>query len=117
MKGLNGGRINIAACSLGGAQASYDAARRYMHGRHQFQRPLADFQALQFKIADMATRLAAARQMVWRAACKLDKGAPDSVTACAMAKQFATDLCFDVVNDALQIHGGYGYIRDYPVER
>jgi len=117
MKGLNGGRINIAACSLGGAQAAFDAACAYVHTRRQFNRPLADFQALQFKIADMATRLTAARQMVWSAATKLDKGAPDMIAACAMAKQFATDMCFDVTNDALQLHGGYGYTRDYPIER
>lgn len=117
MKGLNGGRINIAACSLGGAQAAYDAACTYVHTRQQFNRPLADFQALQFKIADMATRLTAARQMVWSAASKLDKNAPDMITACAMAKQFATDMCFEVTNDALQLHGGYGYTRDYPIER
>lgn len=117
MKGLNGGRINIAACSLGGAQAAFDAACAYVHTRQQFSRPLADFQTVQFKIADMATRLTAARQMVWSAAKKLDKNAPDMITACAMAKQFATDMCFEVTNDALQLHGGYGYTRDYPIER
>lgn len=117
MKGLNGGRINIAACSLGGAQAAYDAARSYVHTRQQFGQPLAGFQNVQFKIADMATRLIAARTMVHRAAVKLDAGAPDAITACAMAKQFASDQCFDIVNDALQLHGGYGYTRDYPVER
>lgn len=117
MKGLNGGRINIAACSLGGAQAAYDAARGYVHTRQQFGQPLAGFQSVQFKVADMATRLIAARTMVHRAAAKLDAGAPDAITACAMAKQFASDLCFDIVNDALQLHGGYGYTRDYPVER
>lgn len=117
MKGLNGGRINIAACSLGGAQAAHEAACAYVHSRQQFNRPLADFQALQFKIADMATRLAAARHMVWAAAKKIDTNAADMITACAMAKQFATDMCFDVTNDALQLHGGYGYTRDYPIER
>jgi alkylation response protein AidB-like acyl-CoA dehydrogenase len=117
MKGLNGGRINIAACSLGGAQAAYDAARSYVHTRQQFGQPLAGFQTVQFKIADMATRLTAARSMVHRAAAKLDAGAADAITACAMAKQFASDQCFDIVNDALQLHGGYGYTRDYPVER
>lgn len=117
MKGLNGGRINIAACSLGGAQAAYDAARHYMHSRKQFNRPLADFQALQFKIADMATRLTSAKLMVWRAATALDTNSPDAITACAMAKRYATDACFDIANDALQLHGGYGYTRDYPIER
>lgn len=117
MKGLNGGRINIAACSLGGAQAAYDAACGYVHTRQQFGQSLAGFQSVQFKIADMATRLIAARTMVHRAAAKLDAGAPDAITACAMAKQFASDHCFDIVNDALQLHGGYGYTRDYPVER
>lgn len=117
MKGLNGGRINIAACSLGGAQAAYDAARGYVHTRQQFGQPLAGFQTVQFKIADMATRLIAARTMVHRAAVLLDTASPDAITACAMAKQFASDQCFDIVNDALQLHGGYGYTRDYPVER
>lgn len=117
MKGLNGGRINIAACSLGGAQAAYDAARGYVHTRQQFGQSLAGFQSVQFKIADMATRLIAARTMVHRAAVLLDAGAPDAITACAMAKQFASDHCFDIVNDALQLHGGYGYTRDYPIER
>ncbi len=117
MKGLNGGRINIAACSLGGAQAAYDAARNYVHTRQQFGQSLAGFQTVQFKIADMATRLIAARTMVHRAAVLLDAGAADAITACAMAKQFASDQCFDIVNDALQLHGGYGYTRDYPVER
>lgn len=117
MKGLNGGRLNIAACSLGGAQAAYDAARNYVHTRQQFGQPLAGFQTVQFKIADMATRLIAARTMVHRAAVLLDAASPDAITACAMAKQFASDQCFDIVNDALQLHGGYGYTRDYPVER
>ena len=117
MKGLDGGRINIAACSIGAAQAALDAARRYMGERRQFGRVLGEFQALQFKLADMATDLVAARQMVRLAASKLDAGAVDANIYCAMAKRFATDVGFQVCNDALQIHGGYGYIREYPLER
>jgi len=117
MKGLDGGRINIAACSLGAAQGALDAARRYMAERRQFGKPLADFQALQFKLADMVTQLVAARQMVHTAARKLDAGASDANVWCAMAKRFATDAGFQVCNEALQIHGGYGYIREYPIER
>jgi hypothetical protein len=117
MKGLDGGRINIAACSLGGARAALDHAGRYMTERKQFGKALAEFQALQFKLADMATELEASRLMVHRAATKLDAKAPDATQACAMAKRFATDACFTVVNDALQLHGGYGYLRDFPIER
>lgn len=117
MKGLDGGRINIAACSLGAAQGSLDAARRYMGERRQFGKKLAEFQALQFKLADMATQLVAARQMVHTAARKLDARTSDATVWCAMAKRFATDTGFAVCNDALQIHGGYGYVREYPVER
>ncbi|MES1931759.1 acyl-CoA dehydrogenase [Salinisphaera shabanensis T35B1] len=117
MKGLDGGRINIACCSLGTAQAALDAARRYMSERQQFGRKLEDFQALQFKLADMATELIAARQMVWLAASRLDAGHAEATAFCAMAKRMATDRCFDICNDALQIHGGYGYIREYPLER
>ena len=117
MKGLDGGRINIATCSVGAAQGALDAARRYLHERQQFGKPLASFQALQFKLADMATELVAARQMVRLAASKLDAGAPDASTYCAMAKRFATDAGFTVINEALQLHGGYGYIREYPLER
>ncbi|MEO1193646.1 MAG: isobutyryl-CoA dehydrogenase [Pseudomonadota bacterium] len=117
MMGLDGGRVNIAACSLGGAQASLEAAQRYMKDRKQFGQRLADFQALQFRLADMATDLEAARLMVHRAASKLDEGAPDRLVACAMAKRFATDRAFDIVNDALQLHGGYGYLKDFPIER
>jgi alkylation response protein AidB-like acyl-CoA dehydrogenase len=117
MKGLDGGRLNIAACSLGAAQGALDAARRYMSQRSQFGRKLAEFQALQFKLADMATELVAARQMVHTAARKLDAGSHDATVWCAMAKRFATDAGFAICNDALQIHGGYGYIREYPVER
>ncbi|OUL25958.1 acyl-CoA dehydrogenase [Nostoc sp. RF31YmG] len=117
MKALDGGRINIAACSLGAAQGALDAARRYMGERRQFGKKLADFQALQFKLADMATQLVAARQMVHTAARKLDAGARDATVWCAMAKRFATDAGFAICDEALQIHGGYGYIREYPIER
>tara|TARA_R110000824_G_scaffold2304_6_gene10756 strand:- start:175 stop:1341 length:1167 start_codon:yes stop_codon:yes gene_type:complete len=117
MKGLDGGRLNIATCSLGGAQAALLRARNYMHEREQFGKPLAAFQALQFKLADMATNLVAARQMVRLGAFKLDSGDTEATLHCAMAKRFATDVCFDVVNDSLQLHGGYGYIREYPLER
>ena len=117
MRGIDGGRINIASCSMGAAQAALDAARLYMGERQQFKRKLAEFQALQFKLADMVTELVAARQMVRLAACKLDQRAPDATTYCAMAKRFATDIGFNVCNDALQLHGGYGYIREYPLER
>ncbi|WP_336366368.1 acyl-CoA dehydrogenase family protein [Marinobacter sp. C2H3] len=117
MKGLDGGRLNIATCSLGGAQAALVRARNYLHEREQFGKPLAAFQALQFKLADMATNLVAARQMVRLGAFKLDSGDPEATLHCAMAKRFATDACFEVVNEALQLHGGYGYIREYPLER
>lgn len=117
MKGLDGGRINIATCSVGAAQGALKQAQQYMQDRKQFGKPIASFQALQFKLADMATELVAARQMVRLAASKLDAGAPDASTYCAMAKRFATDAGFNVCNEALQLHGGYGYIREYPLER
>ena len=117
MKGLDGGRINIATCSVGAAQGALGHAQQYMQDRKQFGKPIASFQALQFKLADMATELVAARQMVRLAASKLDAGAADASTYCAMAKRFATDAGFNVVNEALQLHGGYGYIREYPLER
>ncbi|MGB6099460.1 MAG: acyl-CoA dehydrogenase family protein [Comamonas sp.] len=117
MKGLDGGRINIATCSVGAAQGALAHAQRYIQERKQFGKPLAGFQALQFKLADMATELVAARQMVRLAASKLDAGAADATTYCAMAKRFATDACFNVINEALQLHGGYGYLRDFPLER
>lgn len=117
MKGLDGGRINIATCSLGAAQAAITLARNYLHERKQFGKELAVFQALQFKIADMATDLVAARQMVRLAAFKLDQADPEATLFCAMAKRFATDACFQIIDDALQLHGGYGYIREYPLER
>ncbi|BEU96530.1 acyl-CoA dehydrogenase family protein [Acidovorax sp. DW039] len=117
MKGLDGGRINIATCSVGAAQGALTQAQQYMQDRKQFGKSIASFQALQFKLADMATDLVAARQMVRLAASKLDAGARDATTYCAMAKRFATDAGFNVVNEALQLHGGYGYIREYPLER
>jgi alkylation response protein AidB-like acyl-CoA dehydrogenase len=117
MQGLDGGRINIGACSIGGARAALEAARDHMLERRQFGKRLADFQALQFKLADMATELAAARLLLYQAACKLDAKAPDATAACAMAKRLATDTGFDVTNEALQLHGGYGYLRDFPIER
>ncbi len=117
MRGLDGGRVNIAACSVGGARACLEAARSYMGERRQFGRRLADFQALQFRLADMATELEAARLMVYRGAAALDSDDPEKTAICAMAKRFATDVGFDVCNQALQLHGGYGYIRDYPIER
>lgn len=117
MQGLDGGRINIATCSIGTAQQALNTARAYMHERSQFGKPLASFQALQFKLADMATELVAARQMVRLAASKIDNDHADKTTYCAMAKRFATDVGFEVCNQALQIHGGYGYIKEYPLER
>lgn len=117
MKGLDGGRINIATCSIGTAQAALNRAQSYLKERVQFGRELAQFQALQFKLADMLTELVAARQMVRLAAWKLDTESPDASAYCAMAKRFATDAGFAVANDALQLHGGYGYIREYPLER
>ena len=113
MQGLDGGRINIATCSIGTAQAALETAREYLKEREQFGKPLAAFQALQFKIADMNTELVAARQMVRLAAFKLDTGDSEKTTYCAMAKRFATDVGFTVCNEALQIHGGYGYIKEY----
>lgn len=117
MMGLDGGRLNIASCSLGGAALALDTAKAYLAERQQFGRPLKDFQALQFKLADMATELEAARLMVRRAAAALDAGRPDATKLCAMAKRFATDAGFVVANEALQLHGGYGYLADYPLER
>lgn len=117
MAGLDGGRINIASCSLGGAQLALDTAREYLLTRKQFGQALADFQALQFRLADMATELDAARLMVRRAAAALDGRDPKATQYCAMAKRFATDTGFEVANQALQLHGGYGYLKDYPLER
>lgn len=117
MKGLDGGRINIATCSIGTAQQALNTAKNYMQERTQFGKPLAAFQALQFKLADMATELVAARQLVRLAAFKLDQGDAERSAYCAMAKRKATDVGFEVCNQALQIHGGYGYIKEYPLER
>ena len=117
MRGLDGGRVNIATCSVGTAQTALAAARGHLQQRRQFGRALADFQALQFKFADMATELVAARQLVRLAAWKLDRRDPDATTYCAMAKRLATDIGFRVCDDALQLYGGYGYIREYPLER
>ncbi|MWJ29483.1 acyl-CoA dehydrogenase [Halomonas sp. ZH2S] len=117
MKGLDGGRINIATCSIGTAQQAINKAREYMLERKQFGQRLADFQALQFRLADMVTELVAARQMVRLAATKLDSGHTDASAYCAMAKRFATDVGFKVCDEALQLYGGNGYIKEYPMER
>ncbi|MCS0139974.1 acyl-CoA dehydrogenase family protein [Vibrio alginolyticus] len=117
MKGLDGGRINIATCSVGTAQQALNQAARYIQERKQFGKPLAQCQALQFKLADMATELVAARQLVRYAASKLDRNDPDATAYCAMAKRFATDVGFQVCDHALQLYGGYGYIKEYPMER
>ncbi len=117
MKGLDGGRLNIAACSIGGARFCLEQAVDYTRERKQFGKPLNAFQALQFKLADMATELDAARLMLHRAALSLDARSPEATVQCAMAKRFATDTGFQVANDALQLHGGYGYIKEYPIER
>ena len=117
MAGLDGGRINIGACSIGGARACYEAARIYVGERRQFGRAIADFQATRFKLADMATALESARLMVWRAAAAIDADEADATLRCAMAKRLATDAGFEVCNDALQLHGGYGYLRDHAIER
>lgn len=117
MKGLDGGRINIATCAVGTAQAALNAAQRYVQERQQFGQLLADFQTVQFRLADMLTELVAARQMVRLAAFKLDSGSTDASAYCAMAKRFATDLSFNVANNALQLFGGYGYLKDFPLER
>ena len=117
MKGLDGGRINIATCSVGTAQAALNRSKTYLQEREQFGEAIANFQALQFKIADMATELVAARQMIRLAAFKVDHGDPEATAYAAMAKRFATDAGFSICNDALQLHGGYGYMREYPLER
>lgn len=117
MKGLDGGRLNIGACSLGAAQACLDLTVQYMAERKQFGKTLNSFQALQFRIADMATELEAARLLLHKAATKVDDKAPDATPYAAMAKRLATDTGFKVVNEALQLHGGYGYVQDYPIER
>ena len=117
MEGLDGGRINIATCSIGTAQQALEGAVAYVQERKQFDTAIAEFQATQFKLADMLTELVAARQMVRLAASKLDNKDSQASTYCAMAKRFATDVGFNVCNDALQLHGGYGYIKEYPMER
>lgn len=117
MRGLDGGRINIATCSVGTAQQALNNATEYMHERKQFGQALANFQALQFKLANAATELVAARQMVRMAASRLDNNHPDKTTYCAMAKRFATDVGYNVTDEALQIFGGNGYIKEYPMER
>ena len=117
MKGLDGGRLNIAAAALGGAQSAYNKALAYSKDRTAFGKSIDQFQSLQFKLADMHTQLEASRVFLRQAAWKLDNGAADATRACAMAKQFVTDTCFDVANQALQIHGGYGYLADYGLEK
>lgn len=117
MKGLNGGRINIASCSLGAAQASINECIQYMKTRKQFNKSLDQFQHLQFKLAEMATQLMASRLLVRNAALALENKHKDLVTLCSMAKLYATENCFNITNEALQIHGGYGYLKDYPVQQ
>jgi len=117
MAGLDGGRLNIAACSLGGAQAALEKSLAYMHERKAFGKRLAEFQALQFRVADMAIELEAARTLVWRAASALDQREPNATMLCAMSKRFATDVGFEIANQALQLHGGYGYLSEYGIEK
>lgn len=117
MEGLDGGRLNIAACSVGTAKASLKAATEYVQERKQFNQSISEFQATQFKLADMLTNLTAARQMIRHAAFKLDHQHPDKTAFCAMAKRFATDAGFAICDEALQLHGGYGYIKEYQIER
>jgi butyryl-CoA dehydrogenase len=117
MAGLDGGRLNIAACSLGGAQSALDKALAYTRERKAFGKRLDEFQALQFRLADMAIELEAARTFLWRAAAALDRKDPDATTLCAMAKRFGTDVGFEVANQALQLHGGYGYLSEYGIEK
>jgi len=117
MNGLNGGRLNIAACSLGGAQAAYDKAAAYVRDRVAFGAALIDEPTIRFTLADMATALETSRIMLWRAACALDADAADKVELCAMAKRYVTDSCFDVADQALQLHGGYGYLHEYGLEK
>ena len=117
MNGLNGGRLNIAACSLGGAQAAYEKAAGYVADRQAFGGALLDEPTIRFALADMATALEASRLLLWRAASALDNDEPDKVALCAMAKRYVTDACFDVADQALQLHGGYGYLREYGIEK
>ncbi|HRJ64323.1 acyl-CoA dehydrogenase family protein [uncultured Brevundimonas sp.] len=117
MMGLDGGRLNIAACSLGGARLALETTQAYVTTRKQFGRPLSDFQNTQFKLADMATQLEACRLMVLRGAWAIDTNHPEKTKWCAMAKRMTTDACFQIADEALQLHGGYGYLKDYPLER
>ena len=117
MSGLDGGRINIGACSLGGAQKALDASLQYTKERKQFGKSISDFQNTQFMLADMETELTASRMMIYRAADMLDKKLPNAGAACAMAKRFTTDMCSKIANDALQLHGGYGYLSEYEIEQ
>jgi isobutyryl-CoA dehydrogenase len=117
MSGLDGGRINIASCSLGGAAFCLETAKEYIKQRKQFGKPLSEFQHLQFKIAEMATDLQVSRNITRFAANSLDRNSPDKTVYSAMAKSFATEKCFNIVSDALQLHGGYGYLKEYPIER
>ena len=117
MKGLNGGRINMGACSLGGGQTALDKSVAYLKEREAFGGPLINQQALLFQLADMETELVTARTLLWRAADALDRGAPDAVKLCAMAKRVATDAGFNVANNAIQLHGGYGYLSEYGLEK
>jgi hypothetical protein len=117
MAGLDGGRLNIAACSIGGAQFCLDRTVDYMRERKQFDTRLADFQALRFRVADYATELEAARLLLWRAAVAVGAKEPNATRLAAMAKRLGTDVGFEVVNGCLQLHGGYGYLRDHPIER
>ena len=117
MMGLDGGRLNIAACSLGGARLALETTQAYVTTRKQFGKPLSDFQNTQFKLADMATQLDACRLMVLRGAWAMDTNHPEKTKWCAMAKRMTTDVCFQLADEALQLHGGYGYLKDYPLER
>jgi alkylation response protein AidB-like acyl-CoA dehydrogenase len=117
MNGLNGGRLNIAACSLGGAQAAFDKAGAYVRDRQAFGSSLLDEPTIRFSLADMATGLETSRMLLWRAASALDADDPDKVELCAMAKRYVTDACFDIADKALQLHGGYGYLREYGLEK
>ena len=117
MNGLNGGRINIAACSLGGAQAAYDKATAYLRDREAFGAKLLDEPTIRFTLADMATALETSRTLLWRAATALDDNHPEKVELCAIAKRYVTDACYEVADQALQLHGGYGYLREYGVEK
>jgi alkylation response protein AidB-like acyl-CoA dehydrogenase len=117
MAGLDGGRLNIGACALGGGEAALAKALAYMRERKAFGRAIIDFQALQFRLADIATSLEAARALLWRAASALDAKAPDATKLCAMAKRVSTDAGFNAANDCLQLLGGYGYLADYGIEK